>query len=152
IYYDAAGQQRQIEERTGTTSAGLVWLRALRYDQTTNNGNFSQSDGELTWHFTYPAPASFTLPADTATYDDDNRLASWTPGGGSAQSVTFDNDGNMTAGPQPDGTSGSYTYDTRNRLTAHNGVSYRYSPDGHRVQAGSVTFVVDPAASLSRVL
>jgi RHS repeat-associated protein len=152
MVYDAAGQVRQIEERTSTLSTGVIWLQALRYDQTSNNGNFSQSDGEVSWTFTYPAPATFTLSADSASYDADNRLASWTPAGGGTQTPVFDADGNMTTGPQPNGSSGTYTYDTRNRLTSQNGVSYTYNPDGHRVQVGSTTYVVDPAASLSRVL
>lgn len=58
----------------------------------------------------------------------------------------------MTSGPLPDGTAGTYAYDTRNRLTATAGHTYRYNPEGHRVQVDSITYVVDPSASLSRVL
>lgn len=150
--YDLAGQLRQVEEHAPGVNGPVFWLQNLRYDQSGNNGNFRVNDGEITWTFTYPAPAALTLPADTATYDDDNRLLTWTPGGGATQSPLFDDDGNLTTGPLPSGVSGSYGYDTRNRLTTASGTTYRYNPEGHRVQAGTTTYVVDPAASLSRVL
>ncbi len=150
--YDLAGQLRQVEEHAPGVNGPVFWLQNLRYDQSGNNGNFRVNDGEITWTYTYPAPAAFTLPADTATYDDDNRLLTWTPGGGATQSPVFDADGNLTTGPLPSGVSGTYGYDTRNRLTTAGGTTYRYNPEGHRVQAGTTTYVVDPAASLSRVL
>jgi RHS repeat-associated protein len=133
LVYDAASQLKQIEEKA--QNGQMIWFHALKYD----------NDGRINWTFTQPTPADFTLPADTATYDADNRLASW-----NGNAVTHDDDGNMTSGPlATDGTIGSYTYDARNRLTACAGQTYRYSPDGHRVQVGSTTYVVDP---LSRVL
>lgn len=143
--YDAAGQLRQIEERD---AAGTVlWLQALKYDL----------EGQITWTYTYPTPAAFTLPADTAAHDADNRIALWIPAAGTAIAPVFDDNGNMTSGPdaaslntQP--STLTYTYDARNRLTAAAGQTYRYNPEGHRVQVNATTYVVDPAASLSRVL
>lgn len=155
LFYDLAGQVRQIEERAPGASGAVFWLQNLRYDQTGNNGNFRLNDGEITWTYTYPAPAAFTLPADTATYDDDNRLLTWTPGGGALQNPVFDDDGNLTTGPEALGSSPAptaYTYDTRNRLVSAGGLAYRYNPEGHRVEVSGVKYVVDPAARLSRVL
>lgn len=138
--YDAAGQVRQIEERDA--GGTVLWLQALKYDL----------EGRITWTYTYPTPAAFTLPGDTATHDADNRVSLWTPPSAAAITPVFDDNGNMTSGPGPLGTTLSYTYDTRNRLTAADGQSYRYNPEGHRVQVNTTTYVVDPAASLSRVL
>jgi RHS repeat-associated protein len=64
------------------------------------------------------------------TYDEANRLTSWTatPAGGSATTQTYgyDNDGNMTS---DDGA--TYTYDARDELIAgSNGTTYAYSADG----------------------
>ncbi|MDF3058137.1 MAG: hypothetical protein K0R17_2352, partial [Rariglobus sp.] len=104
-----------------------------------------ENDGEITWTFTAPTPAGFSLPADTATYDADNQVLSWTPAGQATQNPVFDLDGNMTTGPDWSGTSSSYTYDSRNRLIAHGGQAYRYNVDGHRVQADTTTYVIDPS-------
>lgn len=157
MVYDAAGQLRQVEERKAGTNGAVIWLQAMRYDYAGRDMNFRKNDGEITWSFQYPAPQAFTLPADVLTYDADNQLSSWTPGGGSAQTPIYDADGNLTTGPRPDATPFGYVwstfgYDTRNRLTSAGGVSYRYNADGHRVQAGSASYVVDPAGELSRVL
>lgn len=35
----------------------------------------------MNWSYTLPKPQAFTLPADLAVYDNDNRLQTWTPGG-----------------------------------------------------------------------
>jgi len=72
------------------------------------------------------------------------------------QSVTFDADGNMINGPLPSGdVLGAYGYDARNRLTSAGGSTYRYNPDGLRVQVtgtGAATYVIDPNAVHSRLL
>jgi RHS repeat-associated protein len=161
IVYDAAGQVRQIEERKSGETGQLLWLRGLAYTDNGRTGDLRKNDGEITWTYDYPSPPSFTLPADTATYNNDNQIATFTPAGGSAQTVTHDANGNMTNGPAAaPALSGApslaaYTYDARDRLTAHGGTTYRYNPDGLRVQAttGSTTetYVVDPSG-LSRVL
>lgn len=142
MVYDAAGQVRQIEERKSGETGQLLWLRALAYTDNGRTGDFRKNDGEITWTFESPPPLPFTLPADTATYNNDNQVAMFTPAGASSQTVTHDANGNMTNGPAalpalgpPPPPPSSYTYDARDRLTAHGGTTYRYNPDGLRVAA-----------------
>lgn len=136
--YDAASQMRFIKEYKADGT--IISFQELRYD----------ADGRVTFNFIHPKPAAITLAYDDLLYDDDNRLSTW-----NSQSVVFDADGNMTSGPLPTGTMSGYAYDSRNRLTSAGGSSYRYSPDGFRVEitgSCSATFVVDPNAALSRTL
>lgn len=136
--YDAANRLRYIKEYN---SAGTFLLyNELTYD----------NDGRITQAFLHPKPASFALAADTAEFDIDNQVSTW-----NSQTVSYDSDGNMTYGPLPGGSLGTYSYDARNRLTSAGGSTYRYNPDGLRVQvtgSGAATYVIDPNASLSRVL
>ncbi|MDR1011428.1 MAG: hypothetical protein LBM04_09965, partial [Opitutaceae bacterium] len=147
--YDAAGQLRFIEERSATDV--LLWMRALEYD----------ADGRITKTHTWPSntASSYTAPnaSDSATYDDDNRIAQWSLGSGGSVNAVFDDDGNMTHGPavnNPNSTGLGYQYDAHNRLTGVGGQAnlYRYNPEGHRVEAGGVAYVIDPNAGLSRTL
>jgi len=136
--YDAAGQLRFIKDYHSNDT--LLLFEEARYD----------ADGRITYQFQHPKPAAVNLPDDSLLYDADNRLSTW-----NSQTVTFDADGNMTNGPLPTGTFGTYGYDSRNRLTGAGGSTYRYSPDGLRVEitgTGAATFVVDPNAALSRTL
>jgi RHS repeat-associated protein len=69
----------------------------------------------------------------------------------------FDDDGNMTHGPavnNPNSTGIGYQYDAHNRLTGVGGQSnlYRYNPEGHRVEASGIQYIIDPNAALSRTL
>jgi RHS repeat-associated protein len=63
----------------------------------------------------------------------------------------------MISGPLPNGNfvTNGYGYDARNRLTSAGGSTYRYNPDGLRVQVtgtGAATYVIDPNAVHSRAL
>lgn len=124
------------------SDGAVIFLQELRYDD----------DGRVTKVFQYPQPTAFALPPDGMTYDNDNRLETW-----NEQTVTHDEDGNMTAGPLPSGAMGSYGYNVRNQLTSTSGATtYRYNAEGLRVASlvgvTASTFVVDPNATLSRVL
>lgn len=136
--FDAASQFTGFREYT---AAGALFLyQDLRYD----------ADGRIEKSFLHPMPAEITLPFDTMDYDTDNRLSLF-----NSASVTHDADGNMTYGPLPSGALGAYVYDARNRLLSAGGSSYRYNPDGIRVEingTGAATFVIDPNAPLSRTL
>jgi RHS repeat-associated protein len=137
--YDNANRLRYIKEFKGSSS--LFLCSQLSYDD----------DGRIVSSFLFPKPAAFTLPGDSMTYDIDNQLSTW-----KTQSVTFDADGNMINGPLPSGdVLGAYGYDARNRLTSAGGSTYRYNPDGLRVQVtgtGAATYVIDPNAVHSRLL
>lgn len=139
--YDAAGQLRYVRE----TKAGVFFaFQELRYD----------ADGRIEYSFLHPMPAPITLPSDNMLFDADNRLSSFNGDAG----VTYDEDGNLTRGPGLNGVvpaTANFTYDSRNRLTSHGGSSYRYNPDGLRVEVtgtGACTYVIDPNAALSRTL
>ncbi len=108
------------------------------------------NDSRITSMSRYPKFTPVALSQDSLQYDSDNELSTW-----NGQTVTFDSNGNMTNGPLPSGTMAGYSYDARNRLTSASGSSYRYNPDGVRVEitgTGAATFVVDPNATLSSVL
>ena len=146
--YDAAGQLRYIEER-GPASA-LLWLRALEYD----------AGGRIAKTHTWPSQTPVTTPAanagDTAAYDADNRLATWSVGGVAA-TCTFDDDGNMLSGPSPAPTvlqNLNYTYNAHNQLVGVDAQAnlYRYTPDGNLIIADYMRYILDPNAPLSRVL
>lgn len=175
IEYDLASQVKKITRPNGTQ-------RTLDYDtagQTTNiwerftNGipiammrlNWN-SNATVQWEFAAPKPHAYTPPTRTATYDDDNRVATFGAGSWVTGPVTHDDDGNMIVGPMaylP--TSGvlnqSYDYDARNRLTRTvnsqpSTNSYGYDPAGQRTAitngANVTRFVVNPNAPLSQLL
>jgi len=133
LIYDAASQLKRVEEYN--PQSVLSQLQALQYD----------ADGRINWQLTSPAPGSFTVPPDVAVYDADNRLSTW-----QGNAVSHDDNGNMTYGPLPDGNMGIYVYDTRNRLKASPGQTYRYNPDGNRVEVSGTQYLIDPNAALSR--
>jgi RHS repeat-associated protein len=147
--YDAVEQLRFIEERSATDV--LMWMRALGYDK----------DGRITSTHTWPSNTSTDYTAlnasDSASYDNDNRIAQWNLGSGGSVNAVFDADGNMTHGPavnNPNSTGLGYQYDAHNRLTGVGGQAnlYRYNPEGHRVEASGIQYVIDPNAALSRTL
>jgi RHS repeat-associated protein len=96
---------------------------------------------------------AFDLPDFDATYDIDNRVATW-----NAASVTHDDDGNMTFGPLPGEESFfSYSFDARNRLTGVGGTTYQYDAENNRIGksdiGGTTSYVIDPHGdALPRVL
>jgi RHS repeat-associated protein len=136
--YDAAGQLKTVKEGS---NGKLFRLHQFNYD----------AAGQLTSEFIAPRPKAYTLPPRTATYDSDNRLATW-----NGQGVAVDLDGNMTSGPLLSDTRVAYTYNSRNQLLSAGGVSYVYDAEGHRIattQGGQTTsYVVDTSTGLSRVL
>jgi RHS repeat-associated protein len=139
ISYDAAGQTTNIWERTG---AGLpIALFRLNW----NNA------ARVEWEFAAPIPQTYTPPARTMTFDDDNRLLTF-----NSNSVTNDDDGNLTWGPLTNTSFATYTYDARNRLLNVGGLSYGYDPAGNRTSitngANVTRLVVNPNAALSQVL
>lgn len=138
LTYDAANELTDIAEYL--PDGTMFYYEKLGHDDDSRVTSISQ----------FPKVSWAALPTDSTTYDADNQLETW-----NGQSVTFDANGNMTNGPLPSGTFGTYVYDARNRLTSDGGSSYRYNPDGLRVEvtgAGAETLVVDPNAALSRVL
>ena len=161
--YDRANRLRLITERK--PDGTLLWMRTLDYD----------ADGRITKILTTPMETTPGTPAananDTADYDADNRIntyyligplstpISFTVGGSNVGSS--DPDGNMYGAPSANGMDiDIYNYDAHNRLTTVFSyinnyavkTTYRYNPDGLCVQEGNHHYVIDPNASLSRVL
>lgn len=138
INYDAAGEPTNIVEKT-TTGFPIAFF-TLGW---TNSGR-------VAWEFAGPLPHSYTPPARTMTFDDDNRLATF-----NGNNVTHDTDGNMTYGPGTNDTLLSYGFDARNRLLNVAGVDYGYDPAGNRASVSNATgvarFVINPGP-LSQVL
>ena len=137
--YDVVNQLVGISE---ISAAGQPLLYSInRYDEG------GRKDREVL----FPASHSYTAPAFSATYDDDNRLASF-----NGTSVVHDDDGNMTSGPLGNAGSSTFVYDSRNRLTSAGGVAYGYDPAGARVSiidgAVETQWTIDPNAALSRPL
>jgi len=110
-------------------------------------------DSRIDWRYRLPQPREVNLPNFDATYDIDNRVATW-----NGAPVTHDADGNMTSGPLPgEADFVSYNFDARNRLTAVNGTSYQYDAEGNRIAKttaeGTTSYVIDPHGdALPRVL
>jgi len=133
--YDAAGQLKRITDYKSDSSIFLY--QQFGYDD----------NGRITSMFRYPTPAIAALHEDSFEYDADNRISTW-----NGTALTFDDNGNMTSGPAR-GRVLPFTYDARNRLVNPGGRTiYRYNPDGLRVETTTVQFVVDPNATLPRVL
>jgi RHS repeat-associated protein len=140
IVHDAASQLTSIKE----TANGKL-ISYLKFDQ--------NAAGQITRRFRAPLVNSgWQQPSFSATYDDDNRLASI-----NGQSITHDADGNMTFGPiRHDFGHLNLTYNTRNQLTNADGISYAYDAEGQRRTItdanGTIRDVIDPSGSLSRLL
>lgn len=142
--YDAGGQLCMTED-TGP-NGGIISLQYMRFNKEGHDGNVRENDGEITWMMSYPSSIhSPIVAAGRGEYNADNQLSQWSRGNTSI-SVTHDLDGNMVTGPLANGEEGSYRYDLRNRLLSCDGVDYKYSPDGHRVGAGDISYVVDPVS------
>ncbi len=137
--YDADGQLIEVRETSGSR---LIRYREITYDPA----------GQITSEFVAPLPRTYTLPAHTATYDADNRIATW-----NGQPVAVDANGNLTSAPLLGTTHETYTYNARNQLTSAGDLSYTYDAEGNRVgitnTEGTTHFVLEStAAALSRVL
>ncbi len=140
IAHDAAGQITELRE---SSSGKLISL--LRFDH--------DAAGQIERRFRAPLVQSgWQHPAVTASYDDDNRLASF-----NGQSVIHDADGNMTFGPiAPDSGSVNLAYNSRNQLVSAGGNSYAYDAEGRRRtiidSSGTTRDVIDPNSDMSRLL
>jgi RHS repeat-associated protein len=140
IAHDAASQLTSIKE---TANGKLISYLKFDYD----------AASQITRRFRAPLVNSgWQHPTFTATYDDDNRLASI-----NGQSVTHDADGNMTYGPiRQDSGHLNLSYNSRNQLTSADGLSYSYDAEGQRRTitntSGTSRDVIDPSSSLSRLL
>jgi len=111
------------------------------------------ADSRIDWRYRIPQPQEVKLPSVDATYDIDNRVATWNDA-----PVTHDLDGNMTSGPLP-GVEDfvSYNFDARNRLTSVGGTNYYYDAENNRIAktdaSGTTSYVIDPHGdALPRVL
>ncbi len=140
MVYDDSGQLVEHRESSG---GRLISLLRFEYDGV----------GQLTRKFRAPViQGGSAHPTVTATYDDDNRLATV-----NTQSIVHDADGNMTYGPiSPESSSTNLNYNTRNQLTNAGGLSYSYDSEGRRRtitdSSGVTRDVIDPNAAMSRLL
>jgi RHS repeat-associated protein len=143
ISRDAADQLTSIRE-----SSGSKMISYLRFDH--------DGAGQIERRFRAPlVQSSWQHSTFTATYDDDNRLATL-----NGQTVTHDADGNMTRSvgilPTNPTTAVDLAYNSRNQLTNADGLSYSYDAEGVRRTitdaSGSIRDVIDPNGSLSRLL
>lgn len=138
--YDAADQLIEQREYSGTKL-----ISYLRFDH--------DAAGQIERRFRAPlVNSAWEHPSFTATYDNDNRLATV-----NGQTVTHDADGNMTHGPiRPDSGNVNLTYNSRNQLTNADGISYTYDAEGVRRTladtSGTTRDITDPNATMSRLL
>jgi RHS repeat-associated protein len=138
--YDASNQLTEQREYSGSKL-----ISYLRFDH--------DAAGQIERRFRAPLiNSAWEHPSFTATYDDDNRLATV-----NGQTVTHDADGNMTYGPiRPDSGNINLTYNSRNQLTNADAISYAYDAEGVRRTLtdanGSTRDVTDPNATMSRLL
>ena len=134
--HDNANQLQSIRETQGGKLFSYV---GFKYDNA----------GQVKNRFRAPLVNSgWQHPSFSATYDNDNRLATI-----NGQTVTHDDDGNMTYGPIR-GDSGflNLAYNARNQLTAADGIGYTYDAEGRRRtltdSTGTTRDVIDPAGRL----
>jgi YD repeat-containing protein len=149
VTYDLAGQVNEIRESTAS-GAPIAYFKLARDEA-----------GRVTSEFIAPLPTAYTEPAQTMTYDDDNRISTFTVVT-TTINVVHDNNGNMTSGPLNGPSAVAHVYDGRNRLTsvAQSGsapaLSYGYDSEGNRTsvtQAGQTAqYVIDPVTALPRTL
>lgn len=134
--HDNANQLQSIRETKGGKLFSYV---GFKYDNA----------GQIKNRFRAPLVNSgWQHPAFSATYDNDNRLATV-----NGQTVTHDDDGNMEYGPiRADSGFLNLTYNARNQLTAADGVSYTYDSEGRRRtltdSTGTTRDVIDSAGRL----
>jgi RHS repeat-associated protein len=116
IAHDAANQLISIKESAG---GKLFSYLSFTHD----------AAGQVKSRFQAPLVTQpWQQPTFSATYDDDNRLASV-----NGTTVTHDADGNMTYGPiRSDSGNINLSYNSRNQLTNAPGISYTYDSEGRR--------------------
>ncbi len=116
VVIDAAGQLTSIKE---SANGKLFSYLNFKYD----------AAGQIKSRFQAPIVNSgWQQPTFTATYDDDNRIAT-----ANSQTVNHDPDGNMTLGPiRSDSGLVSLGYNSRNQLISADGVSCTYDSEGRR--------------------
>jgi RHS repeat-associated protein len=140
---DAGDQLTSIRESSGGI---LISYLAFQYDLA----------GQTKSRLRAPLVQSgWQHPSFTATYDDDNRLATV-----NGQPVTHDADGNMTRSvgilPTNPTAAVDLIYNSRNQLTSADGLSYSNDAEGVRrtitSSTGTTRDVTVPNASMSRLL
>lgn len=160
-HYDRLGRLTGVENPNGTESAmsydaagQMLDLKESKAGSLFSYLRFSYDDaGQIRNRFRAPLmPPGMAHPTFSATYDNDNRLAT-----ANSLTVVHDNDGNMTSGPiTPDSGSVNLSYNSRNQLTAADGTSYTYDAEGRRrtltTGTGTTGFVIDPNGGLDRLL
>lgn len=162
-HWDTAGRLTGIDRPNGTSRVN-EYTDADELDRYYEHGpgqNTLQAyarfgydaDSRIDWRYRLPQPQEVDLPSFDATYDIDNRVATW-----NSAPVAHDADGNMTSGPLP-GTESfvNYTFDARNRLTGVNGTTHQYDAEGNRIAktdaSGTTNYVIDSHGdALPRVL
>lgn len=134
--YDAAGRTNSIREIAA--DGKLIAYHRFERDPL----------GRVKHETRGPRPAPYHTPVQSATFDEDDRLATF---GG--QTVSNDDDGNMTFVPVADNQWRNFGYDSRNRLTSVDTPAVWenvFDAEGVRVEirdAGVPTkFVVSPGA------
>ena len=132
LTYDLAGQLLRIEERK--PSGEIHTFLHFGFD----------AGGRIAWRSELPRPTvSPAEPLAPMTYDEDNRLATW-----SGQAIGNDDDGNMTRGPLASGELGDYMYDARSRLVSADSVTSAYDAEGNRIAQtsadGTTQYTIDP--------
>ena len=138
--YDAASQLTWKKEN----SPGRIFsYLSFQYDLA----------GQITKKLRAPLVNSgWQQPTFTATYDDDNRLATV-----NGTAINHDADGNMTNGPISRSAgvppvSITLTYNSRNQLTNAAGLSYTYDAEGRRRTltdtSGTTRDTIDPSGQL----
>jgi RHS repeat-associated protein len=134
--YDAANQLVSQREY-----AGSKLISYLRFDH--------DAAGLIERRFRAPLVQSgWQHPSFSATYDDDNRIATI-----NGQTVTHDDDGNMTYGPiRQDSGHLNLTYNSRNQITAADSLTYTYDAEGRRRTisdtSGTIRDVIDTGSRL----
>lgn len=117
--YDSAGGPSAVSLKTSTAT-----LQSFTYSEAPAGNILTETD----------SPASSQSPA-TYTYDSKARIASMTPGTGSALSYGFDPSGNLTTPPA----GGTATYDKAGELTSSalsgTTTNYTYNAVGQRLTA-----------------
>lgn len=155
--YDRLGRFTGIVHPNATTTEvlpddanQLTWIKESANGKLFSYLHFDYDyNGQIHAKFRVPfVTSNWKQPTFTATYDDDNRLATL-----NGTAIRHDTDGNMTYGPIS-ATSGNInlTYNARNQLTKAGATTYTYDAEGRRRQtissSGTTRDVIDPSRKL----